>query len=55
MRSKLRSECIKFIRFSFLIDFIALDSLRTIYLSSVFEFKHFLHKKLMNNSVHIVK
>lgn len=37
MRSELRKECSRFLRFSYLIDFIGLDSLRTIYKESVNE------------------
>jgi hypothetical protein len=36
-RSELRKECSKFLRFSYLIDFIVLESLRTIYQESVTE------------------
>jgi dynein heavy chain len=36
-RSDLRKECSKFLRFSYLIDFLGLDSLRTIYKESVSE------------------
>ena len=34
-RSELRKECSKFLRFSYLIDFLAMDSLRTIHMSSI--------------------
>lgn len=34
-RSELRKECSKFIKFSYLVDFIALNSLKNIYQSSV--------------------
>ena len=36
-RSELRKECSRFLRFSYLIDFIGLESLRTIYKESVNE------------------
>jgi dynein heavy chain len=36
-RSDLRKECSRFIRFSYLIDFIALEALRNIYVDSVNE------------------
>jgi len=36
-RSDLRKECSKFLRFSYLIDFLGLDSLITIYKESVSE------------------
>ena len=36
-RSELRKECSRFLRFSYLIDFIGLESLRTIYTESVNE------------------
>lgn len=36
-RSELRKECSRFLRFSYLIDFIGLESLRTIYKESVSE------------------
>lgn len=36
-RSELRKECSRFLRFSYLIDFIGLESLRTIYQESVQE------------------
>ena len=36
-RSELRKECSRFIRFSYLIDFLALESLRNIYVFSVEE------------------
>ena len=38
-RSQIRQLCMKFLRFSFLIDFLALDALRTIYMSSVVELR----------------
>jgi dynein heavy chain len=34
-RSELRKECSRFLRFSYLIDFIGLESLRMIYKESV--------------------
>jgi dynein heavy chain, axonemal len=37
MRSELRKECSRFLRFSYLIDFIGLEALRTIYKESVSE------------------
>ncbi len=37
-RSELRKECSRFLRFSYLIDFIGLESLRTVYKESVSEF-----------------
>jgi hypothetical protein len=36
-RSELRKECSRFLRFSYLVDFIGLESLRTIYIESVAE------------------
>lgn len=36
-RSELRKECSRFLRFSYLVDFIGLESLRTIYKESVAE------------------
>jgi dynein heavy chain len=36
-RSELRKECSKFIKFSYLVDFIALNSLKNIYQFSVQE------------------
>lgn len=36
-RAQLRKECSKFIRFSYLIDFIALESLKNVYQDSVDE------------------
>ena len=36
-RSELRKECSKFLRFSYLVDFLALESLRIVHLNSVDE------------------
>ena len=36
-RSELRKECSRFLRFSYLVDFIALESLTSIYKESVKE------------------
>jgi dynein heavy chain len=36
-RSNLRKECSRFLRFAYLIDFLALESLTSIYLDSVKE------------------
>lgn len=46
MRSRLRNECIKFLRFSYLIDFLTMHSLKNVYNSSVEEFKIFLTGKV---------
>lgn len=46
MRSRLRSECMKFLKFSYLIDFLAMNSLKNIYQSSVEELKDFLAAKI---------
>jgi len=35
MRSRLRNECMKFLRFSYLIDFLAMHSLKNVYVSSI--------------------
>jgi hypothetical protein len=42
MRKQLRKACTRFLRFSYLLDFIALDALSKIYLSSVTD----THQKL---------
>jgi len=46
MRSRLRSECMKFLKFSYLVDFLAMSSLKNIYKSSIEELKSFLHTKI---------
>ena len=51
MRSRLRNECMKFLRFSFLIDFLAMHSLKNIYNSSVTELKMFLANKVEEEEV----
>jgi dynein heavy chain len=38
-RSQVRNVCVNFLRFSFLIDFLALDALSTIYIRSVLELR----------------
>ena len=42
-RSKVRGVCMTFLRFSFLVDFIALDALTKVYLNSVSELREKLH------------
>jgi hypothetical protein len=37
-RSSLRKECSRFLRFAYLVDFLALESLTVIYIDSVKEF-----------------
>lgn len=37
-RSNLRKECSRFLRFAYLVDFLALESLTSIYLDTVREF-----------------
>lgn len=53
MRSELRLLCSKFLRFSYLMDFIATDALMNIYLSSVVEtiesLKNYLRDLLIFN------
>ncbi len=55
MRSKLRDECIRFTRFSYLIDFIVTSSLINIYDSSLDEFIHFLKGKSLNSDIYVLK
>mgnify|MGYP003692025275 CR=1 FL=1 len=55
MRSKLRNECMRFLRFSYLVDFIAMNSLKEIYLHSVEELKMQLEVKLKNEEIVVVK
>jgi len=37
-RSNLRKECSRFLRFAYLVDFLALESLTNIYIDTVTEF-----------------
>jgi dynein heavy chain len=46
MRKQLRKACTRFLRFSYLLDFIALDALSKVYLSSVKD----THEKLKDLS-----
>jgi len=55
MRSKLRNECMRFLRFSYFIDFVALSSLKSIYDTSIEEFKHMLHIKLNSKDICVLK
>jgi hypothetical protein len=55
MRSRLRNECMKFLRFSYLVDFIAMNSLKHIYQQSVEEFKYFLTLKTAEDDVFFLK
>ena len=55
MRSKLRNECMRFLRFSYFIDFITLHSLKSIYDSSIEEFKRMIHQKLVSKQVYVMK
>jgi hypothetical protein len=55
MRSKLRNECMRFLRFSYFIDFVALSSLKSIYDTSIEEFKAMLHIKLNSKDIYVLK
>jgi hypothetical protein len=55
MRSKLRNECMRFLRFSYFIDFVALSSLKSIYDSSIEELKLMIHQKLISKDVYVLK
>jgi hypothetical protein len=55
MRSKLRNECMRFLRFSYFIDFVALHSLKSVYDSSIEEFKLVIHQKLISKDVYVLK
>jgi hypothetical protein len=55
MRSKLRNECMRFLRFSYFIDFVALNSLKSIYDSSIEEFKLMIYQKLISKDVYVLK
>ena len=55
MRSRLRNECMKFLRFSYLVDFIAMNSLKHIYNQSVDEFKIFLNEKTEETDVFFLR
>jgi dynein heavy chain len=55
MRSRLRSECMKFLRFTYLVDFLAMHSLKSVYNASVDEFKGFLRRKVDEPEVFMLK
>lgn len=45
----------KFLRFSYLIDFMAMHSLKNVYVTSVDEFKMFLTEKVEETDVFLLK
>ena len=45
----------KFLRFSYLIDFLAMHSLKNVYITSVEEFKTFLKNKVEEPDVFLLK
>lgn len=45
----------RFLRFSYFIDFVALNSLKSIYDSSIEEFKLMIHQKLISKDVYVLK
>jgi len=53
MRSELRKECSKFLRFSYLVDFIALESLDNIFIYSVKELEDKLIELVNCDNEHI--
>ena len=55
MRSRLRNECMKFLRFSYLVDFLAMHSLKSVYVTSLQEFKGFLKEKVEEPDVFLLK
>ena len=55
MRSKLRSECMRFIRFSYFIDFLTMHSLKKIYDESLDGFQIQLKSKAEETDVYIMK
>ncbi len=54
-RSELRKECSRFIRFSYLIDFLALEALRNIYVDSVEELITKLEEQTSNAKIFVQK
>lgn len=52
-RSELRKECSRFIRFSYLIDFLALEALRNIYVDSVEELITKLEEQTQNAEIFV--
>lgn len=54
-RSELRKECSKFLRFSYLVDFLAMESLQTIYKLSVNEMVKEIHTMVNYKDVFAIK
>lgn len=55
MRSKLRAECMRFIRFSYFIDFLAMNALKKVYDDSLEEFQEQLRIKSEESEVFVQK
>ena len=55
MRSKLRSECMRFIRFSYFIDFLSMNSLKKIYDDSLDELQMQLKMKSEEKELFLMK
>ena len=55
MRSRLRNECMKFLRFAYQLDFLAMHSLKNVYSASVDELRAFLHKKVEEPEVYMLR
>jgi hypothetical protein len=55
MRSKLRAECMRFIRFSYFLDFLMMHSLKKIYDESIDEFQDKLKSVSVNKEIFLLK